>query len=408
MQGAGTPGAGTGQVDTDLVRDILSRLMSHLSVTDQYTPAQLSDTQAKTWTITYYVRDPSTGQRRRIREKVNHIRDRKARLEYARRRVADLNLKLATGWNPLVTRETARSTTSLREAVAAFITSKQRDQLEGDSMRSYRSLTAILVEWLERNGHGDLAVSAFSEGHARAFMQDSYLQRGLSNRTHNNYLTFYTTLFNWLKRERYTAGDPFAAVQRRKVTGASKRYRPPTESERELIRRDLEHHQPRFLTFVLLCYYCGIRPKEAFMLRPGNFLLQRQAIIIDAEAAKNDRTAGVAIPNVLLPYILALGVHEQHPDHYVFSTGFEPGPVLHTSRTSGRAWEHMRQRTGLAREVTMYQVKHAGAVALARAGLGAVDLMNHLRHHDLAMTTIYTKEVNMDGIREVVDKDVRF
>jgi site-specific recombinase XerD len=68
----------------------------------------------------------------------------------------------------------------------------------------------------------------------------------------------------------------------------------------------------------------------------------------------------------------------------------------------------MRQRIGLAKEVTMYQVKHAGAVAMARAGLGAVDLMNHLRHHDLAMTTIYTTQSDMDGVRAVIDKEVKF
>jgi integrase len=381
-------------------------MIEHLTVTDAYRPARL--VEGKEWTIVYWVRHPQTGLWARQREKVNHIKEVRIRRQWSRQRVDDLNLKLRIGWNPLRTGETAKSITLVEAALAAFISSKVRDKLEKDSMRTYRSLCGILLEWLRERQMHTLAISAINEGHARLFMDDCYMRRTLSNRTYNNYLQFYVSLWNWLKDERYVGANVFAGLKRKKVSKEAKSFRPPTEHERGQIKAYLEREQPRFLTFCLLCFYMGIRPKEAFMLRPRDFHLAAGAIVVDHSVAKNDRTQGVAIPHNLMPHLLALKLEEQHPDHYVFSSGFEPGPLLRDSRVSGKAWERMRQRIGLAKEVTMYQVKHAGAVAMARAGLGAVDLMNHLRHHDLAMTTIYTTQSDMDGVRAVIDKEVKF
>jgi integrase len=381
-------------------------MIEHLTVTDAYRPARL--VEGKEWTIVYWVRHPQTGLWARQREKVNHIKEVRIRRQWSRQRVDDLNLKLRIGWNPLRTGETAKSITLVEAALAAFISSKVRDKLEKDSMRTYRSLCGILLEWLRERQMHTLAISAINEGHARLFMDDCYMRRTLSNRTYNNYLQFYVSLWNWLKDERYVGSNVFAGLKRKKVSKEAKSFRPPTEHERGQIKAYLEREQPRFLTFCLLCFYMGIRPKEAFMLRPRDFHLAAGAIVVDHSVAKNDRTQGVAIPHNLMPHLLALNMEAQHPDHYVFSSGFEPGPLLRDSRVSGKAWDRMRQRIGLAKEVTMYQVKHAGAVAMARAGLGAVDLMNHLRHHDLAMTTIYTTQSDMDGVRAVIDKEVKF
>ena len=323
-------------------------------------------------------------------------------------RVRDLNVKLSLGWNPLVSGETARSVVSIPTAMASFLKAKRRDNLEDESMRSYDSLTSLLERWLRRQKIEQLAITTFSEAQAHRYLAEQYEERALSNRTYNNYLQFYISLWNWFKAERYVGSNPFEGIKRKRLKRAPKPNRPPTESERALIRDYLVKHNPRYFTFCLLCFHMGIRPKEAFLLKPRDFHLKARAIVVNELVAKNDRTQGVAIPNNLMPHLLALELDRQHPDHYVFSDNYEPGPVKHNSRTSGRTWSRMRAKLGLTKEVKMYQVKNAGGVALARAGVGAVDLMNHFRHHDLAMTTIYTKESSLDGIQQVVDKDVTF
>lgn len=380
--------------------------MEQVSVSEGYRPAQLSS--GKETMVVFWVKDPASGLWVRKKEKLNHIKDPKTRKQFAATRIRDLNIKLALGWNPLLSGETAKSVVDLPTAMASFLKAKRRDKLEMDSMRSYDSLTGLLERWLRARKMEHLSITTFGDAQAHRYLADQYEARGLSNRTYNNYLQFYISMFNWFKHERYVGSNPFAEIPRKRLKNESKSLRPPTESERALIREDLERTNPRFFTFCLLCFHMGIRPKEAFLLKPRDFHLQAQAVVINASVAKNDRTMGVAIPNILMPHLFALKLEDQHPDHYVFSDGFQPGPNRHTSRTSGREWATMRQRLGLPPEVKMYQVKNAGGVELVRAGLGAVDLMNHFRHHDLAMTTIYTKETSLDGIRTVLDKEVKF
>jgi integrase len=144
------------------------------------------------------------------------------------------------------------------------------------------------------------------------------------------------------------------------------------------------------------------------MLKPQNFDLHGQSILIDRNVAKNKRTMGVALPDVLMPYLHALELQKQRPDHYVFSKEFQPGTDLKDSRYSGKAWDRMRRRIGLSKEVTNYQLKHAGGEQLSRDGVSAVDLMNHLRHQDLKETTTYTKRASRGGVRDVIHKASAF
>ena len=158
----------------------------------------------------------------------------------------------------------------------------------------------------------------------------------------------------------------------------------------------------------MLCFHCAIRPNEAFQLKPENFHLEQQSITVPGRIAKNRRTQGVAVPDVMMPLLRALQLHKQHPDHFVFSTGFRPGAKQKDSRDSGKAWSKLREATGLPKAVTLYQLKHAGGEQLSRDGIGEVDLMNHFRHHDLAETSIYTKRNYAEGVRTVVHKASEF
>ncbi|MBL8000395.1 MAG: site-specific integrase [Flavobacteriales bacterium] len=379
--------------------------MEHIATTDNYRPARLA--VGKEWMVVYWVRQ-ADGRWKRIKEKLNHIKDPAARRTFGRNRVRDLNMKLSLGWNPLVTGETANSALPMEKAFEAFIRAKEREHLEVASLNSYRSGISILVQWLRRRNLAGASCSAFTELHAKAFLAESYVQRELSNRVYNNYVRFYNTVWNWLHEHGYTGPSVFKGIKKKRVDPEQKTHRPPTPAERKAIRDHLELRDPRFFAFCLLCYHCAIRPKEAFMLKPEHFQLEQRCIVIPGSISKNDRTQGVAIPAELLGVLRALQLHLQSPDHYVFSTRFAPGPKLKDSRYSGKAWMRLRAAIGLPKAVSMYQLKHAGAVEYNRAGLSEVDLMNHLRHHDLKQTTIYTRSNNLEGVRQVVDKDVRF
>lgn len=407
-QGGGASGPATGHPPGQRAElaTLLSAIME-LDASERYRPAYLAKGQE--WKVIYQVRHPDTGLWHRRKEKLNHIRDRKERRRYGEQRVRELNRRLSLGWSPFTHADPSASVVPLADALAAFLAAKEREGLRKDSLRSYHSNMGIFLRWLQERGLDQQVPAAFTPGLAAAFMHTSYVERELAPKTFNNYHTYMVTVWNWLKDARYIRENPFLEVKKKKVDpeGPNGR-RPPTAEERARIRTYLQEHDPRFLTFALLCFHCAIRPKEAFLLKPEHFHLKEQYILIPGRIAKNKRTQGVAVPNVLLPHLVGLGLDRQRPQDYVFSTGFRPGSQLKDSRHSGRHWRTMADAIGLAREVTFYQLKHAGGEQLSRDGLGEVDLMNHFRHRDLKETSIYTRRAYQGGVRTVLDRASEF
>lgn len=367
-----------------------------------YRPAALC--KGREWVVKYYVRDEATGRMRRMREKLNHIADKAERHRFGLRRVKEINALLALGWNPHRDGMDLVKPRTVAEACDHFLTAKEREGREPDTLRSYRSCAGMLCQWLARSPVPKCTVSAFSEDLARAYMNASFIDRQLSPKAFNNYHTFYITLWNWFIEQGLVKHNVFRVVKKKPLPKEGSKLRPPTEEERRRIRAALEQEQPRAFAFLLLCFHCAIRPKEAFMLRPEHFRLEEQTIFIPGNISKNDRSQGVAVPDVLLPHLLALGVERQRHDHYVFSTRFQPGPKLKNSRYSGGWWNSVRKLADLPGEVTFYRMKHAGGEQLSRDGLEAVDLMNHFRHSDLKQTSIYTRRDYQKGVRTVIRK----
>lgn len=406
--GGGASGPATGHLpgQQGLLETLLSAIME-LDASERYRPAYLA--KGKEWKVVYQVRHPETGAWHRRKEKLNHIRDPKERKRFGEQRVHELNRRLAMGWSPFTHAAPKVSSTTLGEAVQVFLDAKVREGLRDDSLRSYRSQTGIFLRWLTERGLHQQVPAAFTPGLAANYMHQTYVERRLGPKTFNNYHTFMVTMWNWLKDQQYVRENPFVDVKKKKVEPErANARRPPTAEERARIRAYLQEHNPRLLTFGLLCFHCAIRPKEAFMLKPAHFHMKEQFITIPGNIAKNKRTQGVAIPNVLLPYLVDLGLDRQRPQDYVFSTGFRAGNKRKDSRHSGYHWRRMAQKIGLAKEVTFYQLKHAGGEQLSRDGVGEVDLMNHFRHHDLSETSIYTRRAYQDGVRTVVDRASEF
>ncbi len=384
----------------------LKDLLEELQLSRSYRLARLC--RGKEWMIVYYALDPRRGVPARKKEMLNHIRDRKERLRFAKQRIRELNTVLALGWSPFDKGLDKHGSKPVVKACQEFLSAKVREKIRPDSQRSYRSMVGILEEWLRARGLGQLGIGGFNSGHARSFLHESFVERELSPRSFNNYHTFYVTVWNWLKEHGYVKENVFQGIRKKKVDPDGSTRRPPTPHERVLIRAYLERENPRFFTFCLLCFHCGIRPKEAFMLRPEHFNVQENFIVVPGVVAKNHRTQGVAVPEVLVPHLEALKLDAQSPEHYVFSKGFEPGAKLCDSRDSGRAWTQLREAIGLDKEVTLYQLKHAGGEQLSRDGLSEVDLMNHLRHHDLSETSTYTRRNYKTGVRDVLKKATKF
>lgn len=364
-------------------------IQSSARVYIDYIPARL--TTGKEWYIHYSVVDPISGKLRRIRKKVNYIPSRERRAA-ANQIVADINTRLAMGWNPLISEVTPKAYARLSDALDAFLSVK-RKEMEADSMRSYVSYVKNFRSWMAGRGiKEDAYVISINKNIAMEYMNDIDEDRNKSARTYNNYLRFFQTLFNWMKAKGYVAENPFDGIARKPKRLTTKIRRTVSSEELSRLFSFLQENNPHYLTAMLICYGCFIRPKELAMLRCSDIDLDRQLIHVRAEVAKNDRDSFRTIPDGLIPFLK--NVDLSHPDWYLFAKhdlyDFSPGPVKVCSRKLAKYWsDHVRVDCSLPMEVQFYSLKDTGITNMLERGVPINTVQLQADHSSVAMTAIY-------------------
>lgn len=357
-----------------------------------YRPPKL--TRGADWVIRYYVKDPNTGQLRRIRIKVNHIKPERERVRVAREIMAAITERLALGWNPLRDAAAPRSTVSVFEAYDAFLAVK-RKEAEGQSVASYRSFINVFSDWLKKNGFAQpRPVACVSRETAVAFMDHLDSRDDVSPRTWNNYLSFLLTLHTWLIEHGYIAVNPFEGIRRKPRRLLAKKRRLLTADELGRLLEYLRAENPEYLAVCLLCYCCFIRPKEIALLRCGDVNLDRQLVFVSGEVAKNDRDSVRTIPDAAMPDLRRLNL--SRPDWFLFGRNagrgddFRPGAQGVNQRKFEAFWSaHVRPALGFPEEVQLYSLKDTGITNMASAGIPINLVRQQADHSNVAITSIY-------------------
>jgi len=342
--------------------------------------------------VEFYVIDPNTQKMKRIRMKMNRI-DSSLRKKEAARIVANINARLAIGWNPLVEKNAPRSYHKLMDVFDTFITVKNKE-LEACSMRCYRSYMKYLKEWCGNHGIGKEAyVISFDSRKARVLMDEIEANDKFSIKTYNNYLTFFMALFNWMKEKQYISDNPFEGIRKKSNRGHKKNRRNLTEDEIRSIMVYLQQENPRYLAACLMCYCCLMRPNEIVQLRCNDIDLEKQTVRVRSEIAKNDNTSYRTIPNAMMPFVRCLDL--SHKDWYVFGDdnceySFRPSNRLMCSRKVARYWnEHVRRPLKLPMEAKFYSLKDSGVTNMLSEGIPISFVQQQADHSSVAMTAIY-------------------
>ena len=320
------------------------------------------------------------------------------RRAYAKKLCSEINAKLASGWNPFLEQECSKGFTKMIDALHTFKAEKNKE-LREDSTRSYNSYIKTMEEWLTKRSESNILSLSFSKQHALDLLTDIYLNQKVSNRTYNNYLKFYRTLFNWMVEREYCKVNHFAKLTKKKNE----------EKRREIIPADIrtkiENHlrtkDHPFLCIALLCYGCLIRPKEILYLKPNDFLMKDQIVRIPANVAKNGKSRNVAMPDYVAKELLQLGLDKIPTDRYVFSDNFRPGKVLKTSRDVGRYWQGLRKTLDLPQNISFYSLKDSGITDLLDAGVPAKVVQHHADHSSIEMTEKYSHK-NFEHYKQTI------
>ena len=161
-------------------------------------------TRGSVWFISFYCLDPFTGKLKRVRVKVNRIRNLRERRRKAENMVAAINQRLSMGWNPLADAGTMTNTATMSDCLDKFLKVKKKET-EPATFRSYDSFVKTFRQYLQSAGFDRHSlIESFDRRHALAFMD--LTEQKVGPKTYNNYLNFFRGLFIWMGEKGYCDG----------------------------------------------------------------------------------------------------------------------------------------------------------------------------------------------------------
>ena len=332
--------------------------------------------------------DPATGQMRRKRFYIDHIRDSKLRDRHAKKLIDHINTLLDAGKNPFVEQDNSKKYTTIDKALK-FVIDFKNLYIRKRTKHSFDSRLHVLREWLEKKKLLQKYIFEFNDDLALTFMNDLITKRKISGRTYNNYLIDYRTFFNTLVKNKYIVTNPFHAVSRM----------PEQETDKRAFR---EEEATRYFTFIkqndydfyilsLYCYYLALRPAEICRLKISDFWLSKGVVIVPASKSKNKKKRIVPIA---APFLKLLKVYFQNlpSGFYICSKGFKPG---HLFEHSTRIAEHFRiiaNQMQIPEEVKFYSLKDTAADRLIEKGFNTKTIRDLFGHSSIAVTDAYLKK----------------
>ncbi len=409
----------------------------------RYLPAMLQKYPSG-WLIDYYVEDPKTQKLKRKKVKVTRIMSRfptkTEALRHINSIVAALNIRLASGWNPLLyttdntepiptfepaninvtntlsvtallaestiqgeciviapkeekqlTEEELRIQTSFAEVSKKYMEEALREK-RPDTIRSYSSFISIFKDWLKAKMKdvkcADLKGCIISD-----FMDYVYNERKVSATTYNNYVKMGRAIFTWMVDKYYILTNEFSKVKLKKK---EKKSRILIDAEtRAKIKNYLLENNPNYLIICKLVYNTLLRPKEIRMLRVGDILLEQKMVRVRCEVSKNKKERIVPLTQELVDDFKRIGIDKALPNHYVFSEQLRPGKNKISDAYMRKYWDKMRKQLKMSNNMVLYSLRDSGMTDMIKiAKFDDISVMQLADHHSLEMTTIYTNHVD--------------
>ena len=406
----------------------------------RYLPAALQKYPSG-WLIDYYVENPQTQKLQRKKIKVTRIMSRYTLksdgLRHVNSIVAALNIRLASGWNPLLyvsdntepipvfepvnvsktipvatllaeqanqgecivitpkveiqpTEEELRMQTPFSEVCRKYLEEALKEK-RPDTIRSYSSFISILSNWVKTKIK-DVKCIDLKGCIITDFMDYVYNERGVSGTTYNNYIKMGRAIFAWMVDKYYIPKNEFTNVKLKKKEQKSRIV--INANTRGEIKKYLDQNNPNYLIICKLVYNTLLRPKEIRMLKVSDVLLEQKLVRVRSEVAKNQKERLVPLTPELVDDFMRLGVDKAIADHYLFSEKLCPGKNKISDAYMRKYWDKMRKRLNLSENMVLYSLRDSGMTDMIKNGIDPLSVKQLADHHSLEMTAIYTNHVD--------------
>jgi integrase len=359
-----------------------------------YRPAKLCT--GKEWFVEFYAFNFELKKLCRKKIKLNHITKVSDRRVFANGLIRRLNAELEKGWNPFVAEENSKSYSLLTKVLDDFISFNRKKFNEGDirqsTIDSYESHYKTLSSYIVEKKYSDSYVYNFNKDFIIKYLDHIYNDLNRSSRTRDNYLKFLRLFSSYLVERDFIKVSPADNIT---VLGKSKR----AVKSRTVIPADimkklsvyLKKKNTGFLLASQILYFCMIRPREMTFIKIRHIDLEKSIIFVPGETAKNYKDAVVTIPDSLNKLMREMNISDNDPEHYLFSTGFNPGPVHCHERLFSKFWDRkVRKDLDLPMSLKFYSFKDTGITNMIRKYNDPIIARDQARHHDLSITNMYT------------------
>ena len=366
--------------------------ITHIRV-KAYTPAQL--TQGKDWYVSFYAFDPSLGEMKRKRIKINRIKQKKSRKEYANDLIARINAELMGGWNPWINNTSENSYTTFEDAADAYRLRIARlckdDHIRLKTHQGNSSMLKTLLDYNSSLLKPKQYIYQMSAEFCSSFIDYIWLDKGNSGTTRDNYIIWLKSFAKFLLGKQYIDTDPtFPLTLLGKKKGRKMRSIIKAEDMTKL-KEFSSTHNKHFLLASYILYYCFIRPKEMSYIQLEHISIKRGTIFIPDKTSKNRKDGTVTLPDQVIKLMIELNIFNAPSNFFLFGKDMKPNQERHSDKQFRDFWSnHIRPALKFPVNYKFYSLKDTGITDLIRGGKDLLSVRDQARHHSLIMTDLYT------------------
>jgi integrase len=284
------------------------------------------------------------------------------------------------------------------EEILADYLPRKEIQISRKAYLGYTRTTFLFTEWLKSNGLNDKPMYKITPYNIADFFVH-VAAMGYDRPTCAKYFLLLQSIFRFAKKHGQIDDVPFdkeLIVFPKKKKDKSAALIPSDIVP--VLLADIKENDPQLFLACMLEYYCAVRPgREVRLVKVRNFDFTNGILSIDAEKAKNGKLGRITMSEDLIQICRDYGIEGANPEHYIFGKNKHIDTIPLSENMLRFRFNKYRDKYGLSKDIKLYSWKHMGASYLIHSKV--VDIMqlkDHLRHANLAMTQHYVKKVSGD------------
>jgi integrase len=350
---------------------------------------------SRRWYVEYKFHDEKTQKFKKHRIWISmKIDTLEKRREIAEDICFEINDKLMAGWNPI---EGISINQKRLIDVLWHIHAIKEATSRKTTANAYKLGIRKMIVFLYSIGGQRMKVDQFGKRHALALTDHLKLERKLANKTFNNHLIIYRSIFNELVNRDLVKSNPFKSVKPLYETQTD--INPFNPEDFRKLYEYLQVNDPCLLNVAKFIYYCGFRTNEVAQLRVKDVNLETGFVTLPADVHKTRRQRGMPLRESFVQDLQF--IKKYPPDYYIFSTGLTPGHKCGNSRYIQKRYKKVKDSLELSNR--LYDLKHTMACWLIRNKVNLMSIKNYLGHTDVEHTMIYIRSVEEYGANELKD-----